>query len=159
MGITSLDVSEDGKEIVVGTMAAFGDPNVLVLDDTGKVVRHYKVGQRWIDDIAFLPGNKEVIALCTMPAGRPGDRVEAFRLKDGQVLPEKVLQEGPWFFHYGDHSNHPTMKARHAEWIRACRTSQPTSADFEYSGWLTEANHLGNVDRPLRVVRGGTEAR
>jgi predicted dehydrogenase len=33
----------------------------------------------------------------------------------------------------------------HAEWIEACKTGKPTSADFQYSGWLTEANHLGNV--------------
>lgn len=33
----------------------------------------------------------------------------------------------------------------HAEWIAACKSGKPTSADFEYSGWLTEANHLGNV--------------
>jgi hypothetical protein len=110
MGITSLDVSDDGKEIVVGTIAAFGDPNVIVLDDAGKIARHYKVGQQWIDNVAFLPGSKEVIALCTMPAGKAGDRVRAFRLKHDQVLPEKIKQEGPWFFHYGDHSNHPTMK-------------------------------------------------
>jgi predicted dehydrogenase len=32
-----------------------------------------------------------------------------------------------------------------AEWLRACKTGEPTLADFEYSGWLTEANHLGNV--------------
>jgi len=69
MGITSLDVSDDGKEIVVGTIAAFGDPNVIVLDDAGKIVRTYKVGQQWIDNVAFLPGSKEVIAICTMPAG------------------------------------------------------------------------------------------
>jgi predicted dehydrogenase len=31
------------------------------------------------------------------------------------------------------------------EWLEACKTGRPTSADFEYSGWLTEANHLGNV--------------
>src|SRR5262245_28982362 len=72
MGITSLDVSEDGKEIVVGTIAAFGDPNVIVLEG-GKIVRHYKVGQQWIDNVAFLPGSKEVIALCTMPGGKAGD--------------------------------------------------------------------------------------
>src|SRR5262249_18268446 len=96
VGITSLDVSADGKEVVVGTIAAFGDPNVIVLDGAGKVVRHYKVGQRWIDDVAFLPGSKEVIALCTMPAGKAGDRVEAFRLRDGQALPETIRQEGPW---------------------------------------------------------------
>src|SRR6516162_2584054 len=115
MGITSLDVSDDGKEIVVGTIAAFGDPNVIVLDDAGKIVRQYKVGQQWIDNVAFLPGSKEVIAICTMPAGRSGDHVEAFRLKDDQVLPEKIQQEGPWFFHYGDHSNHPTMKLARAK--------------------------------------------
>jgi predicted dehydrogenase len=33
----------------------------------------------------------------------------------------------------------------HAEWVRACKTDLRTSADFEYSGWLTEANHLGNI--------------
>jgi predicted dehydrogenase len=33
----------------------------------------------------------------------------------------------------------------YAEWIEACRTGAPTSANFEYAGWLTEANHLGNV--------------
>jgi len=33
----------------------------------------------------------------------------------------------------------------HAEWLNACKSGAPTSADFEYSGWLTEANHLGNV--------------
>src|SRR5262245_15601253 len=114
MGITSLDVSDDGKEIVVGTIAAFGDPNVIVLDDSGKIVRQYKVGQQWIDSVAFLPGSNEVIALCTMPAGKAGDRVEAFRLKDDQVLPEQIKQEGPWFFHYGDHSNHPTMQLARA---------------------------------------------
>jgi predicted dehydrogenase len=39
----------------------------------------------------------------------------------------------------------PRSPGHHAEWVRACKTGQPTSADFEYSGWLTEANHLGNV--------------
>ena len=33
----------------------------------------------------------------------------------------------------------------HAEWLHACKTGSPTTCDFEYSGWLTEANHLGNV--------------
>src|SRR5262245_39295840 len=52
MGITSFDVSDDGKEIVVGTIAAFGDPNVIVLDSAGKIVRQYQVGQQWIDSVA-----------------------------------------------------------------------------------------------------------
>jgi hypothetical protein len=39
----------------------------------------------------------------------------------------------------------PASIGHHAEWVRACKTGEPTTADFEYSGWLTEANHLGNV--------------
>lgn len=39
----------------------------------------------------------------------------------------------------------PRSPGHHAEWIEACKTGKPTSANFEYSGWLTEANHLGNV--------------
>lgn len=35
--------------------------------------------------------------------------------------------------------------AHHAEWINACKNGTPTLADFDYSGRLTEANHLGNV--------------
>ena len=120
MGITSIDVSDDGTEIAVGTIAVPGEPNVLVLSsEDGKITRHYKVGQQWIDSVAFLPASKEVRAVCTMPAGRAGDRVEAFRLKDEQVLPERISQEGPWFFHYGDHSNHPTMQFARARNVTA----------------------------------------
>lgn len=39
----------------------------------------------------------------------------------------------------------PRSPGHHAEWIRACKGGPATSADFEYSGWLTEANHLGNI--------------
>jgi predicted dehydrogenase len=39
----------------------------------------------------------------------------------------------------------PRSPGHHAEWIEACKGGRPASADFEYSGWLTEANHLGNV--------------
>ena len=115
MGITSLDVSDDGKEIVVGTIAPFGDPNVIVLSDAGKLLRHYKVGQQWIDNVAFVAGTNDVLAVCTMPAGKAGDRVEVFRCRGDQVGAEKIPHEGPWFFHYGDHSNHPTLKLARAK--------------------------------------------
>src|SRR6266550_661825 len=39
----------------------------------------------------------------------------------------------------------PKSIGHHAEWIHACKTGEPTTCNFEYSGWLTEANHLGNV--------------
>jgi predicted dehydrogenase len=39
----------------------------------------------------------------------------------------------------------PRVSSHYAEWIAACKGGPPALADFEYSGWLTEANHLGNV--------------
>ncbi len=39
----------------------------------------------------------------------------------------------------------PASIGHHAEWLKACETSGPTTCNFEYAGWLTEANHLGNV--------------
>ena len=36
-------------------------------------------------------------------------------------------------------------RGHHAEWIHACKTGALTTCNFEYAGWLTEANHLGNV--------------
>lgn len=39
----------------------------------------------------------------------------------------------------------PKSRGHHAEWLHACKTGEPTTCNFEYSGWLTEANHLGNV--------------
>jgi hypothetical protein len=39
----------------------------------------------------------------------------------------------------------PTSIGHHAEWLKACRDGSPTTCNFQYAGWLTEANHLGNV--------------
>jgi len=39
----------------------------------------------------------------------------------------------------------PASIGHHAEWITACKTGSPTTCNFDYAGWLTEANHLGNV--------------
>jgi hypothetical protein len=39
----------------------------------------------------------------------------------------------------------PASIGHHAEWLSACKTGAPTTCNFEYAGWLTEANHLGNV--------------
>lgn len=39
----------------------------------------------------------------------------------------------------------PESLGHHQEWIHACKTGAPTTCPFEYSGALTEANHLGNV--------------
>lgn len=39
----------------------------------------------------------------------------------------------------------PDSLGHHQEWIHACKTGAPTTCGFDYSGPLTEANHLGNV--------------
>jgi predicted dehydrogenase len=39
----------------------------------------------------------------------------------------------------------PKSIGHYAEWLLACKTGSPTTCNFEYSGWLTESNHLGNV--------------
>ncbi|QDU46509.1 Inositol 2-dehydrogenase [Symmachiella dynata] len=39
----------------------------------------------------------------------------------------------------------PKSRGHYGEWIHACKTGEPTTCNFEYAGWLTEANHLGNV--------------
>ena len=39
----------------------------------------------------------------------------------------------------------PRSPGHHKEWIDACKSGKQASANFEYAGWLTEANHLGNV--------------
>jgi predicted dehydrogenase len=39
----------------------------------------------------------------------------------------------------------PKSLGHYAEWIDACKTGKTTTCNFDYAGWLTEANHLGNV--------------
>jgi predicted dehydrogenase len=39
----------------------------------------------------------------------------------------------------------PSSLGHYKEWLHACKTGAPTTCNFEYAGWLTEANHLGNV--------------
>src|SRR5688572_28515720 len=41
----------------------------------------------------------------------------------------------------------------HKEWIHACKTGAPTTCSFDYSGPLTEANHLGNVAYRVEIGR------
>lgn len=46
----------------------------------------------------------------------------------------------------------PPSLGHHAEWLHACKTGEPTTCHFGYSGPLTEANHLGSV-----AYRAGTK--
>jgi len=110
-GIACLDVTDDGKLIAVGTIALAGDPNVIVLDDKGKVIRQFAVGQRWINQVAF--DGEDVLAVCTMPTGKAGDHPALFRCSGDEVT-EVPLPNHGGVFHYGDHTNHVTLLlARH----------------------------------------------
>src|SRR5205823_4024746 len=39
----------------------------------------------------------------------------------------------------------PRSPGHHVEWIECAKNGKTCSANFEYAGLLTEANHLGNV--------------
>jgi predicted dehydrogenase len=39
----------------------------------------------------------------------------------------------------------PESIGHHQEWVHACKTGAETTCNFDYSGPLTESNHLGNV--------------
>lgn len=39
----------------------------------------------------------------------------------------------------------PNSAGHYIEWIEACKGGPPSLANFDYAGWTTEANHLGNV--------------
>src|SRR6516165_11594586 len=88
-GVACLDVNDDATRIALGTIAPAGDPNVLLLDGNGRLLRQERAGQRWINQVAL--GTDEVVrAVCTMPAGRAGDMPEVFRLGAGDVAAERI---------------------------------------------------------------------
>ncbi|MCA9102547.1 MAG: Gfo/Idh/MocA family oxidoreductase [Planctomycetales bacterium] len=68
---------------------------------------------------------------------------------DGMILSDYgkhvLLPEATFAEYRRPEASIPPSLGHHAEWIHAAKTGEPTTCDFEYSGWLTEANHLGNV--------------
>jgi hypothetical protein len=87
-----------------------------------------KNGQKWMDGHLFI-GDKGML------------------LSDYQsfvLLPEKDFADVKL-----PERSLPRPGEHHAEWLECIRKGTQPSANFEYSGWLTEANHLGNV--ALRV--------
>jgi hypothetical protein len=111
-GVACIDVNDDASLIALGTIAPPGDPNVLLLDGTGKVLRQQRAGQRWIDQIAVPDRSQVVRALCTMPAGRSADVPELYRAEPNGIEMEKVnwrrSSYADTYFHYGQNSNHIT---------------------------------------------------
>jgi hypothetical protein len=88
-GIACLDVNDDATRIALGTIAPAGDPNVVLLDADGRLLRQQRAGQRWINQVA-LGGDDVLRAVCTMPAGRAGDMPEVFRRAADAVASEQI---------------------------------------------------------------------
>ena len=61
---------------------------------------------------------------------QPGNAIPADGKSHGFKRPDPFIPDSP---------------GQQQEWVKACKTDKETSCNFTYSGWLTEANHLGNV--------------
>jgi metallo-beta-lactamase class B len=146
-GISCLDVNDDATRIAVGTIAPPGDPNVLLLDGEGKLLRQQSAGQRWINQVTLTADGDPLRAVCTMPAGRSGDMPEVFRLTSDTVTAESIswrradYAEG--YFHYGDHSNHVTRLLLRAESLSAV-------IDGDQVHWLDARGVSATTTFPLR---------
>lgn len=120
-GISCIAINHDASRIVVGTIAPPGDPNVIVVDGSGKVLRTHSAGQRWINQVALASADpakstgaadsaeETVFAMSTMPEGRAGDFCTVFACgREVVALPGRLGQDdfARNLFHYGNHSNH-----------------------------------------------------
>jgi predicted dehydrogenase len=79
---------------------------------------------KWSDGILFVGSKGMLLVDYSKFLLLPEDKFKDVK------LPDKTL---------------PRPASHHSEWLEACKGGPPASANFEYSGWLTEANHLGNV--------------
>ncbi len=103
-GVAALDVSADGSQVVVGTIAPAGEPSVHVLDRGLTVVKSYRVGQRWIGQVVATKSGSP-FALCTMTTGASGDEPQVYFCGEQPTI-VSGSQGGMSLFHYGEHSNH-----------------------------------------------------
>jgi hypothetical protein len=78
----------------------------------------------WGDGVLFIGDKGMILSDYTKHVLLPEDQFKDFR------RPEPTI---------------PDSIGHHKEWLHACKTGAPTTCNFEYSGALTEANHLGNV--------------
>jgi glyoxylase-like metal-dependent hydrolase (beta-lactamase superfamily II) len=143
-GVSCIDVSPDGTRIAVGTIAPAGDPNVIQLSATGRVERQFRVGQRWIESVAFGPAGR-LHALCTMPEGRDRDTPTLF-VCDAEPSRVDVFARGEpsyrWtMFAYGDASNHLGIQM-------AASADAIVASTGEAVAWLGPTG-----DEPRAVVR------
>jgi len=79
---------------------------------------------RWPSGMLFIGSKGMILADYNKHQVLLSDKVDEFKRPE-PTIPNSI---GHW-----------------AEWVQACKTGSPTMSNFEYAGWLTEANHLGNV--------------
>ena len=109
-GISSVDLSDDGKLAAIGTIAPYGDPNVFLIDEYGVIIAENSIGVCWINEVA-IRSNGMLMALSAISTGQAGDNPMLYTfMKDTH----KEEYPNPLLFHYGNHSNHlgPTMRSK-----------------------------------------------
>lgn len=79
---------------------------------------------QWANGVLFIGEKGMVLADYSKNILLPEEKYKDF-VRPAQTIPDSI--------------------GHHAEWVRACKTGEPTLCNFEYSGALTEANHLGNI--------------
>jgi glyoxylase-like metal-dependent hydrolase (beta-lactamase superfamily II) len=105
-GVSTIDLSRDGRLVAVGTMAPIDDPNLFVLDSRGQIVERHEAGVRWITEIAAFEIAPAVAAISPAPSGDIGDFASLFRFSIGEKDARHESEEKPLVFQYGEHSNH-----------------------------------------------------
>jgi len=112
-GIACLDMSDDGRFVAVGTISPPGDPNVLILDESGKIVGRHRAGLRWVQEVLVSNDGRSVLAFCTTPQGTAGDSLRLYGFRGNAEVAQvggafrfADVHAGGYLHHYGDHSNH-----------------------------------------------------
>jgi predicted dehydrogenase len=128
-------------------------------------------GERPAVELTWSDGSKRPAALAEIPEARGLDMGLLFVGRDGQLLADYdrriLLPAGKYAGFEPPARSIPDSIGHHAEWIRACKTGEPTTCPFSYSGPLTETILLGNVAyrsgclvmwQPDRMTTGCAEA-
>ena len=152
-GVACVDMSDDGRFVAIGTIAAPGDPSVFLLDANGRIVAQHEAGLRWIDQVAVGGAGKFLSAVCGTPSGTAGDGPAAFTFAAKGTASTKTRlassDNNPWFFHYGAHSNHLATPLRAAG-------GSPAAVVDNRVVWLTApggaAGRQVRFDRPAGSV-------
>ena len=147
-GIACVDMSADGRFVAVGTIAAPGDPSVFLLDANGGIAAQHEAGLRWIDQVAVGNAGQFIAAVCSTPTGSADDRPAAFTFAAKATVAVKTTlaspRHDPWFFHYGDHSNHLATPLRAAG-------GQPVAVVDDRVVWFAAPS--GAARRQVRFAR------